>query len=331
MGGTAPTVTDANVVLGYLNPVALADGAVPIDAALARHALAERVATPLAMDLAEAAWSVYVVATANMVRAVKAVSTYRGRNPADFVLLAFGGNGGVFAAELMRQLQIRRALVPPAAGVFSAVGLCVGDVQFSQSRAFARRLDGLAPEAIIAVLTALEAQVLARIEAGRDGVSIRRSAAMRYVGQAFELPIPIPAGPLDAAAIEALAQRFEAEHARTYGLRLDFPMEIVALDATATLAAGMADAARDAPSPPRPDGGDAGDATAPRIRRQAYFGPARGHAATPVIRRATLTATPRQGPLIVEDYEGTTVVPPDAIATLDDHGNIVIELVEDRT
>jgi N-methylhydantoinase A len=93
----------------------------------------------------------------------------------------------------------------------------------------------------------------------------------------------------------------------------------------------MADAARDAPSPPRPDGGDAGDATAPRIRRQAYFGPARGHAATPVIRRATLTASPRQGPLIVEDYEGTTVVPPDAIATLDDHGNIVIELVEDRT
>jgi N-methylhydantoinase A len=320
MGGTAPTVTDANVVLGFLNPVALADGAVRIDAALGRRALTERVATPLGIDLAEAAWSVHVVATANMVRAVKAVSTYRGRNPADFVLLAFGGNGGVFAAELMRHLQIQRALVPAAAGVFSAVGLCVGDVQFSQSRAFLHRLDALSPAALEAAFDGLTAQVLARIEARRDGVAIRRTAAMRYVGQAFELPIVVAGGTLDGAALEDLARRFQDEHARTYGLRLDFAVELVALDVSATLTGATGQTSASAITIAGPD--------TERGRRSAYFGPTHGHADTPVIRRGALDATPRQGPLIVEDYEGTTVVPPDASAWLDAHGNIVIELAQ---
>ena len=320
MGGTAPTVTDANVVLGFLNPVALAAGAVRIDAALGRRALTERVAAPLGIDLAEAAWSVHVVATANMVRAVKAVSTYRGRNPADFVLLAFGGNGGVFAAELMRHLQIRRALVPAAAGVFSAVGLCVGDVQFSQSRAFLHRLDALSPAALEAAFDGLTAQVLARIEARRDGVAIRRTAAMRYVGQAFELPIVVAGGTLDGAALEDLARRFQDEHARTYGLRLDFAVELVALDVSATLTGSTGPTSASAITIAGPD--------TERGRRSAYFGPTHGHADTPVIRRGALDATPRQGPLIVEDYEGTTVVPPDASAWLDAHGNIVIELAQ---
>ena len=319
MGGTAPTVTDANVVLGYLNPVSLAEGAVRIDAGLSHRALDERVAQPLAITLPEAAWSVYVVATANMVRAVKAVSTYRGRNPADFVLLAFGGNGGVFAAELMRQLQIRRALVPAAAGVFSAVGLCVGDVQFSQSRAFLHRLDALDPAALGAALDGLEAQVLARIEARAGRVDIRRTAAMRYVGQAFELPIEIEGGAPDAAALAALGRRFAAEHERTYGLSLDFGLELVALEVSATLAGEAGPGAAAATATP---------AEGERGRRAAYFGPALGHVDTPVLRRAGLAAAPRQGPLIIEDYEGTTVVPPDAAAWLDAHGNIVIEFAE---
>lgn len=319
-GGTAPTVTDANVVLGFLNPAALADGAVRIDAARARQALEARIAVPLGIDLAEAAWAVHVVATANMVRAVKAVSTYRGRSPADFVLFAFGGNGGVFAAELMRHLQIRRALVPRAAGVFSAVGLCVGDVQFAQSRAFPRRLDALDPAELEAAFDALSAQVVARIEAGREGVSMRRSAAMRYVGQAFELPVAVPDAQVDGAALAALARRFEDEHGRTYGLRLDFGVEIVALEVSATLAGVPG---TDGATPAAMPAGDGRDG-----RRDAYFGPRHGHVATPVIRRAALDATPRKGPLIVEDYEGTTVVPPDASASLDAHANIVIELAE---
>ncbi len=320
-GGSAPTVTDANVVLGYLAPATLAGGAVRIDAALARRALDEAVARPLGIGLDEAAWSVFVVAAASMVRAVKAVSTYRGRNPGDFTLVAFGGNGGVFAAELMRQLQIRRAIVPPAAGVLSAVGLCVGDVQFGLSHAFARRIDALAPADLAAALDELEARVVERLAARRDEAGIRRIAAMRYVGQAFELPVEVDPGTPDAASIAALALRFEEEHARSYGLRLGFGVEIVAIEVTATLA-GEGQVAQ-AASPPRmdaqaPDGGT----------RRAYFGPVHGHVDTPVAGRAALCASPRQGPLVVEDYEGTTVVPPDATAWLDAHGNIVIELAE---
>jgi len=318
-GGTAPTVTDANVVLGYLAPATLAGGAVRIDAALARRSLDEAVAQRLGIGLDEAAWSVFVVAAASMVRAVKAVSTYRGRNPGDFTLVAFGGNGGVFAAELMRQLQIRRAIVPPAAGVLSAVGLCVGDVQFGLSRAFARRIDGLVPADLAAALDELEARVVERLAARRGEAGIRRIAAMRYVGQAFELPVEVDPGTPDAASIAALALRFEDEHARSYGLRLGFGVEVVALEVTATLAGEgrVAEAASPPPAGARPPAGGT---------RRAYFGPAHGHVDTPVAGRAALSAAPRQGPLVVEDYEGTTVVPPDATAWLDAHGNIVIEL-----
>ncbi|MBL8698572.1 MAG: hydantoinase/oxoprolinase family protein [Alphaproteobacteria bacterium] len=319
MGGTAPTVSDANVVLGFLNPVALADGAVPIRAELSHAALADRVARPMGIAIDEAAWSVFVVAAANMVRAVKAVSTYRGRNPSDFVLMAFGGNGGVFAAELLRQLQIRRALVPAAAGVFSAVGLCVGDVQFSQSRAFLRRLDGIDVAAARQVLDDLAREVTARIEAQRDAVTLRRSAAMRYVGQAFELPVVLDANAVDAATLAALGPRFQAEHERTYGLRLDFPVEIVSLEVSATLAASTQAPSRTAAT-----------AIAKRnaVARDCYFGPGHGRVVTPILRREALDDTPRRGPLVIEDYEGTTVVPPDALAWRDTHDNIVIELRE---
>jgi len=321
-GGTAPTVTDANVALGYLHPAALAGGAVRIDAALARRALEEVVARPLGIGLDEAAWSVFVVAAASMVRAVKAVSTYRGRNPADFALVAFGGNGGVFAAELMRQLQIRKAIVPPAAGVLSAVGLCVGDVQFSLSRAFARRIDGLDPGALGAALDELEARVVARLEARRGEAGIRRIAAMRYVGQAFELPVDVDPGAPCLDSVAALARRFEDEHARTYGLRLGFGVEVVALCPPSALA-GEAEGPADA----TPQAGSGGDAA--RGTRRCYFGPAHGHADAPVIGRAGLSARPRRGPLVIEDYEGTTVVPPDAEAWLDAWSGIVIAFAGD--
>ena len=210
--------------------------------------------------------------------------------------------------------------MPAAAGVFSAVGLCVGDVQFSQSRAFLHRLDRLSPATLEAAFDGLAAQVLARIEARRDSVAIRRTAAMRYVGQAFELPIAVADGALDGASLTDLAQRFQDEHARTYGLRLDFAVELVALDVSATLT-GVSD--RETPA-----AAALAEPDAQRGRRRAYFGPVCGHVDTPVIRRGALSATPRPGPLIVEDYEGTTVVPPDASASLDTHGNIVIELAQ---
>src|SRR5581483_3129964 len=166
----------------------------------------------------EAAWAVYLVATSNMVRAVKAVSTYRGRDPSDFVLMAFGGNGGVFAAELARQLQMRRILVPPGAGVFSAIGLIMADKEFGRSRAFLGRTDSVDPARLNDVLRALEAEVVATL-AAEERPQVRRGASMRYSGQAFELPVALPAHDLAANDLAALGEAFEAEHERSYGHR----------------------------------------------------------------------------------------------------------------
>lgn len=315
-GGTRPTVTDANMVLGYLNPTALAGGTVPVDAALAQAALVREVAHPLGMSVEEAAWSVYVVAAANMVRAVKAVSTYRGRNPSDFELMAFGGNGGIFAAELMRHLQMKRAIVPAAAGVFSAVGLCVGEVQFSQSRSYLKKTAQVDCRDLDIVLGDLERDVRGRLGSERSNPTRRRSAAMRYVGQAFELSVPLPDRTMDAASLADVSERFEAEHERTYGLRLDgFATEIVSLDVSVSI--------EGSPLPPPVSSNAEGRQIA---ERRAYFGPDAGWLATPVIERSRLARGGMPGPLIVEEYEGTTVVPPGALASLDGRGNIIIDM-----
>jgi N-methylhydantoinase A len=318
-GGHDATVTDANVVLGYLNPAALAGGTVPIDASLARAIVETDVANRLGVTVAEAAWWISVVATANMVRAVKAVSTYRGRNPADFVLIAFGGNGGIFASELLRQLQMTRALVPPAAGVFSAVGLCVSDVQFSRRRAFRQPLSQLDTAQMRSVLEAVSEAAAYKLGT-RTSARILRRAAMRYVGQGFELAVPIGDLAFQADTAQFLRQEFETEYARTYGhhLSAQYEVEIVALDVTAFMDAERRDGFL------AKSGRCIHDAS-PKVRR-AYFGPEQGWRDTPVSDRRSLGTDNRPGPWIIEEYEGTTVVPPNATVHVDDHGNLVIEL-----
>lgn len=319
-GGRDATVTDANVVLGNLNPLALAGGTVPIHAALARDAIANDVVKRLNVSLEEAAWWIFVVATTNMVRAVKAVSTYRGRNPADFELIAFGGNGGIFAGELLRQLQMKRALIPPAAGVFSAIGLCISDVQFSQSRTFRRALQALDMSELRSALHVLSEAALEKLAGDASGRALRR-ASMRYQGQGFELAVQISDNTLGAPTTAALREDFESEYARTYGHRLGFSyeVEIVSLDVTALRRT------QEKGSFVRGTAAWSGTDASTRAR-QVYFGPEHRWCDTPVTDRHALGTEPRPGPWIIEEYEGTTVVPPDADVRLDDRGNIVIEL-----
>jgi len=319
-GGTEPTVTDASVVLGYLNPHALAGGTVPIESERARAAL-QNVATTLGVDVLEAAFGVHRLANSTMMRAVKAVSTYRGRDPRDFTLFAFGGNGGIHAAALAENLQMPRVIVPPAAGVFSAVGLLCADVEAVRSAAFLRPLDDESVEEASRRCRALEQQALAELGTS-DGVTVRRRAELRYAGQGFELPVDLPRQA--ASTAEDVRERFEREYRRTYGHELaGHHIDFVALRVIATL-------------PPR------GPQTLSRMRhalhraptapfRKAYFGREHGLLDTPVIERRELTATPRPGPMIVEEYEGTTVVPPNARAARDALGNIVITLDGEAT
>jgi N-methylhydantoinase A len=325
LGGEEPTITDANVVLGYINPHALAGGRVRLNAAKARRRFDETVSRRIGLPLLEAAHGVYTIATATMVRAVKAVSTYRGRDPRDFVLLAFGGSGPLCAVELARALGMARVLIPPAPGLFSAVGLLCSTNQRQLVRTYLRRADAVDLTELNGVLAEVEAQVLAalRQEGHRpEHVVLRRYADLRYAGQAYELTVPVAPGELTAGDLAALGEAFGQEHLRSYGHRAtDEAVDVVNLRLTAEATTdGAADrdmiAAIGAGASPR--AGGAG--------RPAYFGAGHGLLPTPVLARAELTSEPRPGPLIVEEYDATCVVPPGCQAALDRWGNIVIEV-----
>jgi N-methylhydantoinase A len=317
-GGSAPTVTDANLILGYLNPSQLAGGAIKLRLECAERALREQIAEPLGLDLLEAAYGVFRVATANMMRAVKAVSTYRGRDPRDFTVLAFGGNGPVFAVELARALEIRRVIVPPAAGLFSAFGLLEAAVEHHYVRTVMLSSTEPDPAALGRALAELEAR--AHAERPRERVwprELLRFADLRYRGQAFELTIPLPSHDLDRRDLMNLVEDFGCEHERTYGHRADDePVEIVNVRLVAR-----------APRPrlARAGGNAHGYCLELGGTRNAYFGRQLGVQASAVIARAELS-TVRPGPLIVEEYDATTVVPPGSVAHVDNSGNIVIDV-----
>ncbi|HEX3350625.1 MAG TPA: hydantoinase/oxoprolinase family protein [Acetobacteraceae bacterium] len=314
-GGSEATVTDANVVLGFINPTALAGGTMPIRADLSHDITRTRVAEPLGLGLHEAAWSVHAVASANMMRAVKAVSTYRGRNPAEFSLMAFGGNGGIFAVELARQLQIRRIVVPPGAGVFSAIGLGLADIAFGRARAVLTRTDRIDAAALNTSLRTMETDVVGTL--GSAEAQVRRTAMMRYAGQAFELSVPLPDHDLGLGDLAALPRAFDAEHERNYGHVLADAegVEIIAVEVTATAVV----------APMKPPWLPV-TAASGQPDRHAFFGPEIGTCETPVVHRRNLDTQAAAGPIIIEEYEGTTIVPPDARVRLDAQDDIVIEL-----
>lgn len=316
-GGTLPTVTDANVVIGFLNQEGLAGGSVPIDPALSHQAIAETVAEPLGLDTVKAAHGVHEVANATMVRALKAVTTYRGRDPRDFAIIAFGGNGGVHGAGMARSLEVKRVIVPPAAGVFSAVGLLVAKRSVTVVGALPAMLTSLGGDIVRPVRTALEKQAADLLNAKGGEMNFEYALDMRYVGQAFELSIPVPGGEIAAAAAPALRTAFENEHERRFGHKFDEgnDVEVVALKVVATVRAS------ETPAKLRADKPAVAEAC-----RTVYFGEVFGFLETSVIGRGDLSAVPRRGPLIVEEYEGTTVVPPDASVHLDALDNIVIDL-----
>jgi N-methylhydantoinase A len=314
-GGTLPTVTDANVAIGYLNPKAIADGTVPIDAQAACVVLERDVATPLGRSVDETAHGVLAIANALMARSVRSVTTSRGRDPRDFSLLAFGGGGGLHAVGLAASLGMRRVIVPPAAGVFSAVGLLFSEIAFAQSQGLLAALDDADPLAIAAAFAAIETSVLHHLGRPADVVTLRRRVDLRYAGQAFELTVDVPCGNFGAKMRDALADAFDKEHARTYGHSLprSHPREIVTLRVVGTVLSARPQSRLAAPR----SGGGKKSPT-----RRAFFGEL-GWYEVGVVDRWTLTE-PMAGPLIVEETDCTTVVPPGWTAGLDDQLNIII-------
>jgi len=316
-GGDDPTVTDANVVLGFLNRETLCGGTVPIDAERSRAAILKHIAEPIGRSLIETAYGIHLVANANMMRAIKGVTTYRGRDPRDFTLYAFGGNGGVHGVELARSLQIPMVVVPPAAGVFSAIGLLTANVELMVAQALLSRTREMDLEKAEQVFRALEDQITQQLGYARKSITFQRAADLRYSGQAFELTVPAPNRKLDAVALAELERLFELEHERTYGHAFSgtYATETVTLRVTGSVTPeGVQTSVRTRAS------------DQPESRRSVYFGPEYGERDTPILARNALNDQPRAGPLIVEEYEGTAVVPPNCAARLDAAGNIVIEV-----
>ena len=321
-GGTEPTVTDANVVLGYINPTHLVGGALTLNPEKSRQVLEEKVAKPVGLEVAHAAYGAHQIAASNMIRAIKAVSSERGRDPRRYAMLAFGGNGPLFAAGMAKALRMTRIVIPPSPGLFSSFGLLYADVEHHYSRTVRRVLRDSDPALLNAAWQELEDQ--AREQLAMDGFSdgqmrFRRAANMHYKGQIFELTVPAPDGVIDAAAVATLEEAFGQEHEVTYGHRAG-PEEPVELVNAMVVGQGI-------PHRPRvPDRlineAAVGDKLPPR---QAYFGPEAGWIETPVIYRADLTSA-HIGPCIVEEYDATCLVPPEATASLDSYGNIVIKL-----
>jgi N-methylhydantoinase A len=323
LGGTEPTITDANVILGYINPDYLVGGALPLNADSARHVFEETIARPLGLSPAHAAYGAHQIAASNMIRAIKAVSTERGRDPRDYALFAFGGNGPLFAAGMAEALQMTRLVVPPSPGLFSAFGLLYADVEHHYSRTFRRLLGAVDPGELSGAWEQLAREAVAQLQAdgfGPEQMRLRKSANMHYQGQTFELTVPVPEGPLDAEALADLIEAFGQEHERTYGHRAgpEEPVEVVNIQ---VVGQGIAERSRvpDRRSPARH--GD-GRGLPPR---RAYFGSQVGWLETPVLRRDDLV-TPREGPCIIEEYDATCVVPPKAKAALDAYGDIIIDL-----
>ncbi len=313
-GGTQPTITDCNLVLGYLDPGGLVGGALKLDADAAHAAVARELAEPLRRSVEEAAFGMLRLASASMMRAIRAVSVERGRDPRQFALLAFGGNGPLFAAAIATELGITRVIVPPLPGVFSAFGLLVADAEHHASQSLLRmRLDAADADRVAAVLAELTAAGAHRLE--RDGFPperrvFRRAALARYVGQSSEIEVRLPD---DGEFLADFAELFGAEHERNYGFRAppEEPVELM----------GLSVIARGVPARPRlPDAIPPAASAAPASRRTWF--PDSGWIDTRVVDRAGLAGGPHQGPLIVQEYDATCLVPRDWNASLDAFGNI---------
>jgi N-methylhydantoinase A len=321
-GGRNVTVTDANVMLQTLNPRHLLGGRMSIDAEAAREAI-EAPAKALGMDIMDVARGIISVVVANMVRAVRVISVQRGYDPRRFTLVGFGGAGPLHAGWIARELNIENILVPERPGIACAFGILTTDMRSDFTRT---RITAPAPEnldKINDILSGLEVQAQQWLSAEKlpvDKRKIRRTVDMRYVGQNFELSVPLPHGPLLKEHIERLNQDFFDAHERTYGYKTESePTQLVTFRVEA-----LGQTPKVALSRYPLDGNDPREALIDE--REVYFG--RDHGGTvvcPIYDRERLMSGNRiAGPAIVEQMDSTTVILPEQHALMDAYRNLVI-------
>ena len=322
-GGAEPTVTDANLVLGYLNQEHLLGGDLKVNLEKARNRFEEDVAGPLGLPLQEAAYAVHIVSNAVMAHAIRAVTTEQGRDVRNFSLIAFGGNGPVHGAELARSLGVHHIIVPPAPGLFSALGLLVSPLEQEGVETVMRPTVDLSKDDLDQLYGRLKERVTAVLrEEGVDlgGVEFTQLVDMRYVDQVHEITVSVPSGNLDGTPAE-LEKVFGNEHERMYGHQAEQePTEVVNIRLVARYALASDDLDFTSKALGSLYNSSVGDGS-----RKAYFGRDRGRLETPVISRLDLAEGGTPGPLIVEEYDTTVVVPPGFTVWRDSRGNILLD------
>ena len=320
-GGTEPTVTDANLLLGRLAPDGLLSGAMPLDRAAAEHALA-RLAPLLGLSVEALAEGVVALAVAQTTAAIREVSVMRGHDPRDFALLAYGGAGPMLAALVAAELGMRRVVVPPLPGNFSALGLLLADARQEATRARLLPLEGLDLAALDAEFAALaEGATAALTEGGLAGGAVATEARldMRYAGQAFEVTVPVPVR-ADAATLRAA---FEGIYERRYGHLAADPVEITCLRVAAT---GVMQRPMPAALAALADAQAGG--TAARSAVEMVFGGSRMQGCL-LPRHALRPGETVAGPALVVEPGATTVVPPGFVVRRDDAACLVLETVRE--
>jgi N-methylhydantoinase A len=321
-GGNEPTVTDANVVLGYMNPETIAGSALQIDHQAALNAIKRRIADPLGLEVMDAAFGITQIANSLMMRALRAVSTERGRDPRDFTLLAFGGAGPIHAAALAETMDISRLLVPVFPGLFSALGLLLADYRHDYIRSIVTPLDAVELGQIMDCFSQLEdaaSEELRSEGVPAQAIRFERYADLKYGYQLQELTLSFPQTDRHTDIARLLQQLFTEAHERAFGYHADDPVELVSLRLRALANAGrlrfaeLANISATSSNMPGHNGRS----------RQVYFGHSHGLLETPIRRRRDIGGT-QNGPLIVEEPDTTVVVPPGWSVSLDEYANLVL-------
>jgi N-methylhydantoinase A len=316
-GGTEPTVTDANLVLGRLDPGGVLGGEIALDRDAAARAIEERVGEPLGLPVHEAAEGVLRVINSKMALAIRELTVAQGLDPADFAMVAYGGAGPMHAAEICAEIGIGTVIVPPVPGMFSAWGMLAADVRHDLARTSVERADAIVPGSLARRFAELEQEGRAALreqQVDDAAISFLHALDLRYVGQEHTLTVPVSVE-VDPADLKEL---FDAAYRRKYGhFAAADPVEVVNVRVAAVGSVAK-------PAPPRLPGDDAPPPAAVGERDVLFAG---AWHPTPIHRRETLRpSTVLQGPLIIDEDGSTTIVPPGFDATLDGAGNLVLTL-----
>jgi N-methylhydantoinase A len=326
-GGDRPTVTDANLVLGRLNPDYFLGGEIRLHADLAQAAIRSHCGDRLGLDTLGTAMGIIDIANARMIEAMRLVSVQRGYDPRDFCLVAFGGAGPMHANVLADDLGIPFTVIPPSPGVVSALGMLASDPRVEYRMTRLQPLAQARLDELNAMFVDFERQALTRLIGGanRDDVTFERCLEMRYFGQAWKLKIPVPDGPLSDKNILQLQDRFHQAHERSYGYFVrGEPIEIVNISLTAVARVSK-------PQLRRVGEGDKSSVRAQKSIRPVYFRETGGLVDCPVFDRyQLLQGNVVMGPAVIEEVDSSTVVSPGYVAEVVSFGILTLRPAENR-